>query len=110
MHSLPEITQLNGFVARGMKAQSAVNATKVKPTTESIKAAHEAANRLAESALSAAKHLHTARLLFEYDVSAPRVVEQLERAKEFLVTLRRTQTAALENIEDAIKSAAGGKR
>ena len=80
------------------------NVQRPKPTTESIKAATESAERLHSLTKTAACALHSARHLFA--AAAPgRCIEQLELAREALRTLRRTQTAALENIDAALASA-----
>ncbi|HTD68076.1 MAG TPA: hypothetical protein VK846_16245 [Candidatus Limnocylindria bacterium] len=82
---------------------------KPKATTESILAAICAVRSLRENTSDAAVCLYAARELFMADASAASVA-QLNLARAQLVRLRRTQTAALENIDAAIASANGGAR
>jgi hypothetical protein len=80
------------------------NRERPKPTTESIKRAYDHARAIERAGAAALENLHGALRLFEHD-STRASIRDLQRARAELVSLRRTQTAALENIDAAIKSA-----
>jgi hypothetical protein len=81
----------------------------MKPTTDSIKAARESVEKIAENSRDAAQCLWAAQRLFEHDAPAA-TVKELDDARTLLVMLRRTQTAALENIDAALDSAIPAER
>ena len=80
----------------------------MKPTTESITNAIRAVRSLRDETTDAAVCLYAARALFIHDAPEASCAE-LNAARAARVRLRRTQTAALENIDAAIASAGGAK-
>lgn len=76
----------------------------MKPTLDSINAALQGAQTLEGAGHEASVNLYAARELFQSDVTR-RSVELLRRARADLISIRRTQTAVLENIDAAISSA-----
>jgi hypothetical protein len=83
---------------------------KQKPTVDSITAAYHSAESIAASAREACERLHAARRLFESDAHSQVFIRELQAARGPLAFLRRTQTAALENIDAALASAKGGAK
>jgi hypothetical protein len=76
----------------------------VKPTTESIKGAYDLATDLQSKADTA--RIQLSKSLAFFIASSPNAcVRELQNARSHLATLRRTQTAALRHIDDAIRSA-----
>lgn len=75
----------------------------MKPTIESIGAAISAAANIRDSGDGAAHDLWAAKVALECS-SPKRARAELTGARERLINLRRTQTAALANIDDALKS------
>ena len=80
----------------------------MKPTTESIKGAHDCATDLWSKADTSRIQLTQALAYFISD-STPASVRALQAARSHLVGLRRTQMAALRHIDAAIASAGGAK-
>ncbi len=81
----------------------------MKPTTESIKAAFDCVADIDAKIAPAQIQLAKAQAFFESD-SPQRCIRELQAARSHLAHLRRTQTAALSNIDEAIDSAKGGAR
>lgn len=75
----------------------------MKPTLDSITDAFRAAQHLNSTTQAAMLQLTGASVALVC-TSPNRVRAKLDVARRNLVTLRRTQTAALRNIDDAIKS------
>jgi hypothetical protein len=75
----------------------------MKPTLDSIKAAHSAATDINTYSLFAVVHLAQAATALEC-TSALRSAKILHEAREHLKKLRRKQTAALRNIDEALKT------
>jgi hypothetical protein len=76
----------------------------MKPTTELIQTALGNTQALSQRCQAAVLHLYAARQLFEVDAESMRARQQLLDAREYLVSLRRTQTAVLTNLAAALKS------
>jgi hypothetical protein len=75
----------------------------MKPTLDNIKAALDSAEALHKLTKGAASSLHAARQLWQVDATdATRY--HVRQARRDLVKLRRTQTAALRNIDEALAS------
>ena len=77
----------------------------MKPTTDLIKSALKCAEKLAVKSHEAGSDLYAAKILFESDCSQASL-KALERARNNLKNLRRSQTAAIEAIDEAIRLAA----
>ncbi len=77
------------------------------PTVESIKAAIRSAAYIRSDGDYAILLCSTAEAFFVAG-SPVKCVADLKRARKRLITLRRTQTAALTRIDQAIASAKGG--
>jgi phosphoglycerate-specific signal transduction histidine kinase len=75
---------------------------------EKITTAFRQTHYLNELTQEAMLHL-TAASTAHVCTSPNKARQQLQAARRRLVSLRRTQTAALANIDDAIKSLGGGK-
>lgn len=76
----------------------------MKPTVESIKAAIDCADRIEENARMGVLALERAKVLFES--GCPKAASnELALARDYLGTLRRSQTAALANIDAALDTA-----
>jgi hypothetical protein len=75
----------------------------MKPTLDSINRASAHATTIELNAGAAVIFLAVAGALYQTD-STDASLKALRRAREQLVNLRRTQTAALEQIDEAIKS------
>jgi hypothetical protein len=96
---------LRSFVQQGQAAQRAVDAAvKAKPTTDSIRAAYHQAESIAAAAREACERLHAAMRLVESDAHRM-AAREIQAARGALASLRRTQTAALSNIDAAHASA-----
>lgn len=78
----------------------------MKPTIDSINRASEHATTIELNAGAAVIFLAVAGALFQSDCPH-QSLKALRRAREQLVTLRRTQTAALESIDEAIATCDG---
>lgn len=75
----------------------------MKPTTASIDAARRQSDSISEAARCASVCLSISAALYKSDVDG-KALESLRAARDWLITLRRTQSAALRNIDEAIAS------
>jgi len=77
--------------------------TQTKPTTELILDARASVFTIKDNAQTALYNLFTAEALVKADAHKA-AAHQLRRAYDHMSKLRRSQTAALKNLRDAIQS------
>lgn len=80
----------------------------MKPTTESIQAAHSLAVDINSASFVSLVQLAQAKTAYECS-SPTRCKQILTAARSHLVNLRRTQTALLRHIDTAMQTAGGDK-
>jgi hypothetical protein len=74
------------------------------PTHDIIRAAGDAAFKIASAGRDAQRCIDNAAVAWELDAPAW-TIRSLQDARDYLVRLRRSQTAAIDNIDAAIASA-----
>jgi len=76
----------------------------MKATLDSISAALRIVQTIADQTRRAEIRLHCANTAFVFDATRGSI-EELQRARDALSSLRRSQNAAIQNIDDAILTA-----